>query len=270
MSDEPVRAPGLPRRALATAMLVVVGGSACAAAYVRLAALDVSGLSPQSLSTITSLAVPVGIMAASVVAAIAFAVHGRAVRRGRPHPRRRGAVAAAAAAGVAAVLASALQVVGWWVLPAIICFGALAAGCALLVLPAPASDPPGRPPISTPGWSSPWWCAAFWAAAALGLPAMAIAWASIELAMEEDAQDARAGASTVPGFLLITLAVIALAHLAGWALLRGIAHAAPGSARRRGTLALGTVVAVSGIGLVAALVLTDGQLFLPYPRPYVP
>jgi hypothetical protein len=266
----PATTAGRAGRALATTALVLVGGSACAVAFVHLTALNVSGISRQTTSAVSSLAAPVGIVAAAVVAAIAFGVHGQAVRRGSPRPRRRGALAAAGAAGVATVLGSVLQVVGWWILPAIVGFGALAAGSALLVLPPSAADR-HAPPVPAPrGWSSPWWRAGFWLAAALGVPALTVAWTSIEFAMEEDAESAYAGASGGPALLLVALVGIALAHLAGWALLRGIAHAAPASSRRRGALTLGVVMLASSIGLVAALVLTDGQLFLPYPRPYVP
>lgn len=257
-------------RVLGTIALVVVGGSACAVAFVHLAALNVPGVSGATTSSVSALAAPVGVLAASVVAAIAFGVHGKAVRRGSPRPRRRGAMAAAGAAGVAAVLATALQVVGWWILPAIIGFGALAAVSALLVLPSSAADPHAPAGTAAAGWSSPWWQAVYWLAAALGVPALTAAWVSIDFAREEDAEAAYAGASGGPDFVVVTLVVIALAHLAGWALLRGIAHAAPGSSRRRGTRALGIVLLASAIGLVVALVLSDGQLFLPYPRPYVP
>ena len=41
----------------------------------------------------------------------------------------------------------------------------------------------------------------------------------------------------------------------------------PTTARRT---ALGIAALASAVGLVVALALTDGQLFLPYPRPYVP
>jgi hypothetical protein len=64
--------------------------------------------------------------------------------------------------------------------------------------------------------------------------------------------------------------VIGFAHLVGWALLRGTARSAPGSSRRRGTLALGIVVLASAVGLLVALVLTGGHLFLPNARPYIP
>jgi hypothetical protein len=122
-----------------------------------------------------------------------------------------------------------------------------------------------------PRWRSPWLRAGYWASAALGLPIMTIAWASITLANEEDSEAARHGfAPTGPVLLSITLGLIALAHLVGWGLLRGIAHGAPGESRRHTALALWTVAAVSGVGLVGALILTDGQLFVPYPRPFVP
>jgi hypothetical protein len=127
------------------------------------------------------------------------------------------------------------------------------------------------PAARRPRGRSPWVWAGYWASAALGLPIMTIAWTSITLANEEDSEAARHGfAPTGPALLTIALGLIALAHLVGWGLLRGIAHGTPGGSRRHTTLAVWTVVAVSGVGLIGALLLTDGQLFLPYPRPYVP
>ncbi|PPF55107.1 hypothetical protein C5C13_12815 [Clavibacter michiganensis] len=136
---------------LATVALVVVGGSACAVVLVHLAALDVAGISGATTSSVSVLAAPVGVIASSAVAAIGFGVHGQAVRRGSPRPRRRGAMAAAGAAGVAAVLGTALQVADWWVLPAIAGFGALAAASAL-VLPSSAADPRAPAEEETRGW----------------------------------------------------------------------------------------------------------------------
>lgn len=130
----------------------MVGGSACAVVLVHLAALDVAGISRATTSSVSALAAPVGVIASSAVAAIAFGVHGQAVRRGSPRPRLRGAMAAAGAAGVAAVLGTALQVVGWWILPAIAGFGALAAASALLVLPSSAADPRAPAGEETRGW----------------------------------------------------------------------------------------------------------------------
>jgi hypothetical protein len=133
----------------------VVGGSACAVVLVHLAALDVAGISGATTSSVSALAAPVGVIASSAVAAIAFGVHGQAVRRGSPRPRRRGAMAAAGAAGaagVAAVLGTTLQVADWWILPAIAGFGALAAASALLVLPSSAADPRAPAEEETRGW----------------------------------------------------------------------------------------------------------------------
>jgi hypothetical protein len=123
------------QRALVTGALVLVGGAACALVFCQLAALNVSGMSEQTVWAVSFVAIPVGIVAAGIVAAIAFGVHGRAVERGLRRPRRRGAGAAAAAAVIATVVGTALQVVGWWVVPAALVFGVFAAGCALLVLP---------------------------------------------------------------------------------------------------------------------------------------
>lgn len=131
------------QRALVTGAFVQVGGAGCAVTFVHLTTLNVSGISRQTLWASTSVAVPVGVVAATIVAAIAFCVHGRAVERRLHRPRRRGAAAAAAAAVIATVLGTALQVVGWWVVPAAIVFGVLAAGCALLVLPSPRESAQG-------------------------------------------------------------------------------------------------------------------------------
>jgi hypothetical protein len=120
-------------------------------------------------------------------------------------------------------------------------------------------------------WRSSWLLAAFVTCAAIGVPIMTAAWTAISFAHEEDAEAGTRGlAPSGPGILIVTAGVIAMAHLVGWGLLRGIAHGAPGSSRRHTTMALWTVAAVSAAGLVGALALTEGQLFAPYPRPFVP
>jgi len=102
-------------------------------------------------------------------------------------------------------------------------------------------------------------------------PGLTAAWCTIPFANEEDAEAGTRGlAPSGPGMLIVMVGFIAMAHLVGWGLLRGIAHGAPGGSRRHTTLAFWTVAAVSAAGLVGALALTDGQLFAPYPRPFIP
>ncbi|MFT2749375.1 hypothetical protein ACMT9U_07335 [Clavibacter sp. Sh2036] len=120
-------------------------------------------------------------------------------------------------------------------------------------------------------WRSSWLLAAFVTCAAIGVPIMTAAWTAIPFANEEDSESARHGfAPSGPGLLIVTLVFIAMAHLVGWGLLRGIASGAPGGSRRHTMLALWTAAAVSAAGLVGALALTGGQLFAPYPRPFIP
>ncbi|RUR01936.1 hypothetical protein [Labedella endophytica] len=135
---------------------------------------------------------------------------------------------------------------------------------AILFALAARRDPPARRPSA--GWSDPGAARWFWTFSALGVVAMIAAWQVFGVAYEEEMSEqpkALAAGTSMAGTGAVFGGVpLIMAHLAGLVVLSVIA------VRGRAVMWTGIVCAVlataftSGIGLLVAQVLWNGQLFM--------
>ena len=121
------------------------------------------------------------------------------------------------------------------------------------------------------GWTSAGWAALFWVTAALGTVAGFATWFWLYLASDVDnRRSADDFSHPNEGALSLGLPVVVVAHVIGFGLLLLTARRARRGRRSAWWFAAVALVTSSLIGMVALMPLTDGQLLMPYPPPFVP
>lgn len=121
------------------------------------------------------------------------------------------------------------------------------------------------------GWTSAGWATLFWVTTALGTVAGFATWFWLYLASDVDnRRSADDFSHPNEGALSLGLPVVVVAHVIGFGLLLLTARRARRGRRSAWWFAAVALVTSSLIGMVALMPLTDGQLLMPYPPPFVP
>lgn len=121
------------------------------------------------------------------------------------------------------------------------------------------------------GWTSAGRAALYWVTATLGAFAAFGSWLLLYLASDEDNRGTAHDRSW-PNESVLTLGVVPVlfAHVVGLLLLLMAARTARRDRRSTLWFAVGALVVDSVVGLVGVLLLTGGQLVVPYPQPVQP